>query len=118
MEYPDKEGVTLKCTRKQETPERHQAAYLDRHGVSSIYKDLSTYAKRVPIHLAYGAIDDYVPGDVKEDVVNNALGGVKNLASFSRVANAGHLAVQTNPPGVARAVYEVLTGVRCASGKL
>ncbi|ESK96126.1 hypothetical protein Moror_7267 [Moniliophthora roreri MCA 2997] len=114
LDYPDiKEGLTLKCTRKQET-----ATYLDQLGPSSIYRDFSSYVKRVPIHLVYGAIDDYILKDWKEDVVNNAIGGVKHLASYSRIPKAGHLAVQTNPAGVACAIYDALTRESGTSAKL
>ncbi|THU80153.1 hypothetical protein K435DRAFT_696294 [Dendrothele bispora CBS 962.96] len=79
-------GVTLKCTRKQET-----ASYNDGLSHSLIYRDFERYTKRVPIHLIYGEINDYVPWFVKEDIINNAAGGVHNFASFSRVPYAGHL---------------------------
>ncbi|THU77938.1 hypothetical protein K435DRAFT_786453 [Dendrothele bispora CBS 962.96] len=97
-------GVTLKCTRKQET-----ASYNDGLSHSLIYRDFKRYTKRVPIHLIYGEINDYVPWFVKEDIINNAAGGVHNFASFSRVPGAGHLALQINPKGVAQRIYEALT---------
>ncbi|KAF8878111.1 Alpha/beta hydrolase fold-1 [Infundibulicybe gibba] len=84
-DYPDKmEGVTLKCSRKQET-----ACYRDPLGVSRTYLSLGEIATRMPTHLVYGAIDDYIPKEVKEDVINVASQG--NLASVSRVDGAGHL---------------------------
>ncbi|KAJ7224751.1 Alpha/beta hydrolase fold-1 [Mycena rebaudengoi] len=102
-EYPDEEGVTLKCTRLQET-----ATYSDPLGHVLGYNLPGKIAKRVPTHLVYGAIDDYLSHDVKDDFVNNAIGGAHNLASLSRVPNAGHLVVQTNPAGLAKTIFEIL----------
>ncbi|KAF5372547.1 hypothetical protein D9758_005199 [Tetrapyrgos nigripes] len=108
-EYPDKEqkGVTLKCTRRQET-----ASYRDTHGFSIIYRDFATYCKRVPIHSDTNdpsPTHPNSPSQVKQDVNDNAVGGVHNFASFSRVEGAGHLAPQTHPRGVAERIYEALT---------
>ncbi|KAK1220647.1 hypothetical protein PQX77_016600 [Marasmius sp. AFHP31] len=103
-EYPDKEGVTLKCTRKQET-----VTFLSSDH-SFVYRDFHTFAKRVPIHLMFGAVDDYIPREVKDDIIENAIGGMHHLASFQRIPGGGHLAPQTHPTGVAKAIYNALTG--------
>ncbi|KAJ6605076.1 Alpha/beta hydrolase fold-1 [Mycena sp. CBHHK59/15] len=115
LEYPDKEGVTLKCTRRQET-----ATYSDPLGSSLAYRMTGEIAKRIPIHVVYGAIDDYIPREVKDDFVKNGLGGEKNLASLSRVPKGGHLVIQTNPTGLAEAIFAVLIkqGDRQIRGKL
>jgi len=57
--------------------------------------------------LIYGAIDDYLPAEVKTKVVGKA-GGMRNLASFARVENAGHLVLQVNPKGLAEKIYDAL----------
>ncbi|KAJ3761025.1 Alpha/beta hydrolase fold-1 [Lentinula raphanica] len=104
LDYPNiKEGVTLKCTRRQET-----AAYRDTHGWVTIYRGFRTYASRVRIHLYYGRIHDYIPGDVKEDVMKNASGGTQNLASFGYIDGAGHTAPQHSPHGVAEKIFLAL----------
>ncbi|RDB28270.1 Abhydrolase domain-containing protein mpaH [Hypsizygus marmoreus] len=104
VDYPDKtDGVTLKCSRIQET-----ACYRDPLGPSRPYIMLKHVAKRLPVHMIYGAIDDYIPREVKEDVVKNAAGGEENLASLSRVENAGHLVIQMNPTGLAQRIHEAL----------
>ncbi|KAJ3795334.1 Alpha/beta hydrolase fold-1 [Lentinula aff. detonsa] len=104
LDYPDiKDGVTLKCTRKQET-----AAYRDTHGWVTIYRGFKSYASRVRIHLYYGKIHDYIPGEVKEDVINNASGGAQNLASFGYIDGAGHTAPQHSPLGVAEKIFLAL----------
>lgn len=71
--YPDKtEGVTLKCSRKQETvcsssvPQLNvlelfsQACYRDGIGPIRAYNLLGSVARRMPVHLIYGATNDYL----------------------------------------------------------
>ncbi|KIM38787.1 hypothetical protein M413DRAFT_237250 [Hebeloma cylindrosporum] len=89
-EYPDKEGVTLKCPRIQEA-----ACFRDPIGNQRLYANLGTLVKEVPTHLIYGAVDDYIPPEVKKDVIDNAAGGAQNFASIARVAGAGHLVSST-----------------------
>ncbi|KAJ4477253.1 Alpha/beta hydrolase fold-1 [Lentinula aciculospora] len=104
LDYPEiKDGVTLKCTRKQET-----AAYRDTHGWVTVYRGLKTYASRVRIHLYYGKINDYITGELKEDVIHNASGGSQNFASFGYIDGAGHTAPQHSPRGVAGKILEAL----------
>ncbi|KAF8056928.1 Alpha/beta hydrolase fold-1 [Lyophyllum atratum] len=113
-DYPDKtEGVTLKCSRKQES-----ACYRDPQGMERAYRLLGPVAKRVPVHMIFGAINDYIPQQVKDDLVTNAAGGLENLASFSRVEGAGHLIVQMNPQGVAQKIYDALARPPRATAKL
>jgi len=55
-EYPDlKEGVTLKCTRKQEA-----ATFRDRvsHGIA--YRCLPHVLKEIPTHITYGAVMNFM----------------------------------------------------------
>ncbi|KAG6810634.1 hypothetical protein H0H92_011039 [Tricholoma furcatifolium] len=130
--YPDKEGVTLKCTRVQET-----ACYRDAMGPSRAYNLLRPMTRRVPVHLIYGAINDYLyvfslpfrgskfnqrkycsPQELKDDIVNNAIGGIQHLASLSRVEGAGHLIIQMNPTGLAQKIYDALTVPQRATAKL
>ncbi|KAG6909417.1 hypothetical protein DXG01_000570 [Tephrocybe rancida] len=103
-DYPDKmSGVTLKCSRIQET-----ACYRDPLGPSRAYHVLGLVTRRLPVHLIYGAMNDYLPQVVKDDIVENAVGGLEHLASFSRVEGAGHLIIQMNPAGLARKIYDAL----------
>ncbi|KAF9037381.1 alpha/beta-hydrolase [Hymenopellis radicata] len=102
-DYPERtDGITLKCPRVQET-----ASYSDELGYSSAYRLLGPLTQRLPIHLIYGATDDYISSQIKQDVINNAAG--RNLASVSRVPGAGHLAPQENPAGVAEKISECLS---------
>ncbi|KAF8463982.1 Alpha/beta hydrolase fold-1 [Gautieria morchelliformis] len=82
--YPDKEGVTLKCTKVQEA-----ACYRD--GVSSrrIYDFLPMLCARVPVHVIWGAIDDALDRRIKDRVTDANTG--RKMASVTRVEGAGHL---------------------------
>jgi hypothetical protein len=74
VDYPDKtDGVTLKCSRIQETVSREkclaqtspilgtiQACYRDPLGPPRAYGALGNIVKRLPVHMIYGAIDDYM----------------------------------------------------------
>ncbi|KIK62974.1 hypothetical protein GYMLUDRAFT_41275 [Collybiopsis luxurians FD-317 M1] len=112
LDYPDiKDGVTLRCTRKQET-----ASYRDSHGWVSIYRGIRNYASRVRLHIYYGAIHDYVPGEAKTDVIHNAA-GPENLASYGYIEGAGHTAPQHSPRGVAEKIYESLQADAKARGE-
>ncbi|KAF5384362.1 hypothetical protein D9615_003153 [Tricholomella constricta] len=113
-DYPDKtEGVTLKCSRIQET-----ACYRDPVGATRAYRLLGPMARRLPLHLIYGAINDYLPQAVKDDVVENAVGGPENLASLSRVEGAGHLIMQMNPKGLAQKIHDALSKPARPAAKL
>lgn len=102
--YPDKtQGVTLACSRVQET-----ACYRDSLGCIRVYDHFRDFVARQPTHIIYGAIDDYVPAELKEDVIANAIGGVENLASLARLPGAGHLVVQVNPKGLAKCLFDAL----------
>ncbi|KAG6837462.1 hypothetical protein H0H93_009005 [Arthromyces matolae] len=104
-EYPDKfDGVTLKCTRRQET-----ANCSDSLGTYRSYNAFKVVTRHLPVHLIYGAINDFTPQEAKDDVVEVAIGGTANLASLHRIEGAGHSVVQTDPTGLAHKIYESLT---------
>ncbi|KAF7354807.1 Abhydrolase domain-containing protein mpaH [Mycena sanguinolenta] len=106
LEYPDKdkEGVTLKCTRKQET-----ATYRDNLASPAVYTLMRFIVQRFQTHFIDGTVDNYLSRAVKDDFLENAVGGMQNLASFSHVSGAGHLVAQTHPTGLAKALLDVLT---------
>ncbi|SJL10133.1 uncharacterized protein ARMOST_13517 [Armillaria ostoyae] len=114
MDYPDQvNGVTLKCSRKQEI-----ACYRDSLGFSRAYRSMTYFVKLLPIHLIYGGIDDILPPEIKDDVINNACGGIENLASVSRVEGGGHLIVQINPTGLAEKIWAALTSNTTVQARL
>ncbi|KAH8096998.1 Alpha/beta hydrolase fold-1 [Cristinia sonorae] len=100
--YPDKEGVTLTCTRQQEV-----ACYSDNLGRARAYKYLATLCSEIPVHFVHGAVSEpYLPTEIKDYVANEITQG--RAASISKVAGAGHLVVQTHPQGLATAIYNIL----------
>jgi len=105
LDYPDKEGVTLKCTRAQEA-----ACYRDHTNTGRVraYQYLSVLCATYPVHILYGAIDDYIPSKVKDYVLSDGTKG--RHASARRVSDSGHLMVQTQPRGLAKGIWAVLSG--------
>ncbi|KAJ7026791.1 Alpha/beta hydrolase fold-1 [Mycena alexandri] len=103
LEHPDKEGVTLKCTRQQET-----AVYRDPLASAVVYRMMGSIVKLVQTHVIYGSLADSLPRDVQDDFVGNSVGGEQVLASLTRIPNAGHLAVQTHPREFAQIIFDIL----------
>ncbi|KAJ7021643.1 Alpha/beta hydrolase fold-1 [Mycena alexandri] len=104
--HPDKEGVTLKCTRQQET-----AVYRDPLASAVVYRMMGSIVKLVQTHVIYGSLADSLvgPGFADEDdFVGNSVGGEQVLASLTRIPNAGHLAVQTHPREFAQIIFDIL----------
>ncbi|KAH9941520.1 Alpha/beta hydrolase fold-1 [Amylocystis lapponica] len=100
-EYPDKtEGVTLKCTKAQE-----YACYAEIMGRARAFNLLPHLCETVHVHFIYGAVDDYLPRDLKDYVVGTAQG---KQASVRRVDGAGHLVPQMQPRGLADTIWAVL----------
>ncbi|PCH37587.1 alpha/beta-hydrolase [Wolfiporia cocos MD-104 SS10] len=107
VDYPDKtSGVTLKCTRAQEA-----ACYRDHTNTGRVraYNYLATLCAVYPVHVLYGAVDDYIPSQVKDYILTEGTQG--KHTSARRVQNSGHLMVQTQPKGLAEAIWAVLEGV-------
>ncbi|KII91511.1 hypothetical protein PLICRDRAFT_38279 [Plicaturopsis crispa FD-325 SS-3] len=105
-DYPDKtpaDGVTLKCSKFQEA-----ATYRDSAGRIHAFRLLHFLVRALPVHVIYGAIDDYVPRSAKDIVTGVATGGVENLKSLTRVAGSGHLIVQCAPRGLAEKIRDAL----------
>ncbi|KAJ7172983.1 hypothetical protein C8R43DRAFT_978122, partial [Mycena crocata] len=81
LEYPDKEGVTLKCTRRQET-----AIYRDTLASAVVYRLMGSLVKRIPTHLVYGAIPDYlcVSEPCHQLFTNNSAHEMSKTSSWKR----------------------------------
>ncbi|KAF7358660.1 AB hydrolase-1 domain-containing protein [Mycena sanguinolenta] len=107
LEYPDKEGITLKCTRKQET-----ATYQSGPAGLTLDSLVNSTVQRFPTHFIVGCVNDHLPRAVKNVSFANSEEDVQNLASFTRIPDAGHLMVQTHPTALAKALLDVLTKER------
>ncbi|KAJ7216362.1 Alpha/beta hydrolase family-domain-containing protein [Mycena pura] len=101
LEYPDKTGVTLKCIRRHES-----AVYRDTLASFFVYRLMNWLVKHIPTHFIYGAVDDLIPRDVKDEFLANQVGGEQNLSSLTRLPGAGHLLVQTHPEALAKTISE------------
>ncbi|KIJ33541.1 hypothetical protein M422DRAFT_35456 [Sphaerobolus stellatus SS14] len=102
--YPDKtEGVTLACAKVQEA-----ATYRDSITSRRAYEFLPALYSRLPVHIIWGEQSDLLALEVKERVSDTQYG--RKPASVQRVKNAGHLVPQTEPSGLAEAIYLALSG--------
>ncbi|KAI0299402.1 Alpha/beta hydrolase fold-1 [Multifurca ochricompacta] len=111
LAHPDKtQGVTLNCTKVQEA-----ATYGENHGRLKSQRFLPTFCKDVPTHVVFGAIADINPAENREFVKEVAGGG---FLTTSFVENAGHLAVQHNPKGVAKDIGNILQRTPVVPSKL
>ncbi|KAI0301277.1 Alpha/beta hydrolase fold-1 [Russula brevipes] len=111
LTFSDKtQGVTLNCTKVQE-----EATYSENHGRYKSQRFLSTFCKDVPTHVVFGEIGDVIPAENREFVKEVA---GHRFQSTSVVENAGHLAVQQNPAGVAKIMWNVLRSTSAIPSKL
>ncbi|KAF8551877.1 alpha/beta-hydrolase [Imleria badia] len=98
-EYPDKtDGVTLKCTRKQQA----SVAYRD-------HKYLPYVLTEIPTHIMFGSIVDVIPRDLRQEALHVASGGILNFASVTTVPRVGHFILETHPNVVADAIWKQLS---------
>ncbi|EPS93424.1 hypothetical protein FOMPIDRAFT_1170528 [Fomitopsis schrenkii] len=105
-EYPDKtDGVTLKCAKTQEA-----ATFRDNCNTGRVrgYNYLLTLCAARPVHVVFGAVDDYIPREVKDRLLKEGI--LDRYASVRRVPGAGHLVVQTHPRGLADVIWGILSG--------
>ncbi|KAI0643911.1 Alpha/beta hydrolase fold-1 [Trametes meyenii] len=103
-EYPDKtEGVTLTCTKVQEV-----ASFSDRFSQKKAYGYLSHFGGEIPLHFIFADPDipNVVPEIVRETMVTDGTKG--KHTSVQRVRGAGHLIPQTQPEGLANALWATL----------
>jgi len=109
LTYPNRtQGVTLACTKVQEA-----ATYNEKNGLIVSQRFLPTFCKDVPTHVVFGEIADLNPIENRKFVRELAGDGFRTI---SVVENAGHLAVQHNPAGVAKVVWGLLCTSFQASG--
>ncbi|KAF5325401.1 hypothetical protein D9619_009673 [Psilocybe cf. subviscida] len=95
--------VTLKCSKIQEA-----ACYRDPLGPIRLYASFGALVDALPVHVMYGAVDDYLPAAVKTDIVEHQAGGVHNFASFARVPGGGHLVPYQSPTALAEKIFDAL----------
>ncbi|KAG9313726.1 Alpha/beta hydrolase family-domain-containing protein [Chiua virens] len=114
--YPDRtRGVTLKCTTAQEA-----ACFRDNRSFTVAYDHLPRIMKKIPTHITYGEMADFLPAAWKQDVLYNVSGSIANFASATVVPGAGHLMVQTHPEIIADVIGKSLlqTHARSLAGRI
>jgi hypothetical protein len=77
-------GVTLACTRDQEA-----AMYRDVDGPTKPVGGLLATCNKIPVHIIFGDINDFLPRKVHDAVVDPSSG--RRFASITRIKGAGHL---------------------------
>ncbi|KZT40158.1 hypothetical protein SISSUDRAFT_1060517 [Sistotremastrum suecicum HHB10207 ss-3] len=101
VNYPDQtEGVTLKCYKVHEA-----ASYGPEPGKFRALEYMGTLYRRFPVHLIFGGINDYLPREVNNAVINAGGGGA---LSVQRVEGSGHLVVQRKPIELAACIFNAL----------
>ncbi|CDO78052.1 hypothetical protein BN946_scf184616.g1 [Trametes cinnabarina] len=109
--YPEKtEGVTLTCTKVQEA-----ACFRDKLGRTKAYRYLPHMCLAMPVHFIWGGIRDPI---LTEEVIATVMaeGTGRKHASERRVRGATHLVPQTQPEGLARALWDALNPSDAPSG--
>ncbi|KAI5116764.1 hypothetical protein M0805_004981 [Coniferiporia weirii] len=94
-------GVTLCCSREQEA-----VMYRDVDGPTKPVSDLNDACARLPIHVIFGAINDYIPREVHLAIIDPT--SPRQFASISHVENAGHLVPHQAPGALAKVILVIL----------
>lgn len=98
----DRPGVTLKCPKVQES-----VTFKDWSSQVLAFDFQESLCSRTPVHLIWGAIDDYIHSSVREDIHDNAFKG--KAASMQQVEKCGHLVPLVQPDSVADAILNTFT---------
>ncbi|KAA1466617.1 alpha/beta-hydrolase [Dentipellis sp. KUC8613] len=102
-ESPSGHSVVLKCSPQLEAATFH--FHIEAQFAAG--DQLATMCRAMPVHMIFGAVDDYIHAAAKELMVDPKKG--RKMASVQRVARANHMAIQTNPRGTAEAIMNVLS---------
>ncbi|KIM38284.1 hypothetical protein M413DRAFT_448020 [Hebeloma cylindrosporum] len=96
--------VALKCDRKQEA-----ISYPDVEPHFEGALHLGRVCHTLPIHLIWGARNDFVPDFIRDSLSDAKEGRI--VASVTKVKDAGHLVVQEQPTLLAEAIVPILDGI-------
>ncbi|KAL5488428.1 hypothetical protein ACEPAI_6546 [Sanghuangporus weigelae] len=105
-------GVTLCCSRDEEA-----AMYRDVEGPTKPVIYLNETCSRLPVHVIFGATNDYIPQTVHDALIDSS--SPRRFASISRVEKAGHLVPQCAPKALANVISQILMQEtnNCVGGK-
>ncbi|KAG8891143.1 hypothetical protein FRB99_003828 [Tulasnella sp. 403] len=113
IEYGPFDGVTLACSRFQEA-----ASYRGARGFSdAMVPALAELSRTLPVHIIWGELGDTTPHEAKAALTDVSKSRIR-FASVAWVPNAGHLAVQMTPDGVAGAISNIISVASMELSKL
>ncbi|KAJ8508417.1 hypothetical protein ONZ45_g9309 [Pleurotus djamor] len=93
------QGVSLACTRDEEV-----GMYLDVDGPTLPVSALTEACSRIPVHIAFGTIIDFIPRKVREATIDPQSG--RKFASISYIEGVGHLVPQAVPEKLAHFIFK------------
>jgi len=110
VESPSR-SVTLCCTKMEEA-----AMYRDAHGPVAPVKDLDVACTKLPIHIVFGQINDFIPKEVQDATIDPS--SPRRFESVSYIQGVGHLVPQQAPDALAELIISLLDGsyVRVPTG--
>jgi len=104
-------GVTLSLTRDEEA-----AMYRDTEALTKPIPGLNLTCTQMPVHVIFGARNDFVPRAVQDALIDPASG--RKFASITRI-DSGHLVPQEAPDKLAEAIIKDLSSnTRLASAQI
>jgi len=81
--------------------------YRDVDGPTKPVSDLNMACARIPVHIIFGAINDFLQREVHDAVTDPKSG--RRFASISRIQGAGHLVPQQSPEKLGEVIFASLT---------
>ncbi|KLO13813.1 alpha/beta-hydrolase [Schizopora paradoxa] len=96
-------SVSLCCTKFEEA-----AMYQDVDGPIAPVKDLDEICTRLPIHIIFGQLNDFIPKSVQDSIVDPS--SPRRFESISYIPGVGHLVPQQAPDALAEKICALLEG--------
>jgi len=87
--------------------------YRDRDGATAPIPGLKRTCSRIPVHIIFGTINDYIPRFVQDALTDPSSG--RDFASITRIEGVGHLVPQEAPEKLGEAIVAPLAtlSTRC-----
>ncbi|KAJ6525734.1 Alpha/beta hydrolase fold-1 [Mycena capillaripes] len=111
LHYPNKQGVTLSCTKDDEA-----RAYSSGDEDFDALWRLNQICQKLPVHIIWGEIDDLFSKELKDSITDPTQG--RTFASITRVAESGHMIPQERPKLLAQSIVAIIQGFTDFSSKL
>jgi len=94
-------GVSLACTRDTEA-----GMYRDVDGPTKPIPGLNRTCARIPVHVIFGGVNDYMPRFVQDSLTDPTSG--RRFASVTRLEGVGHLVPQEAPEELGKVIVTAL----------